>query len=934
MDQRQTLRLDRVPTTLLTYLDSRDAAVWVLEPFVAEADVQMLAAVMRLPWRLVLSESSAPDLLKALEQPQNVDDPLVRRRGFVYLVDTNPADVQLPPRCLPVYLLHGRATGPSVGGLAAMTRRLTMLDALRRLDVKELFILAGNGPALPSELTALWQDGLRTIVTVVSNAPGLAAELETWRAARPLDTTVAYLPLSAVEFCRDLMANYLSGQAADRVALRIRKLRGEPDKLDITGLDDPEHPILANYELLQDADLRLLQPDDLRADETHGFFADPTTSWRPYAAGLPWQANDKAWQQLRAALRRLDEYGAEAGKIAVIRSESGAGGTTLMRSLAWTAAQEGYPTLVAKGAPFTPKALEIVSFMTRILERQRTAARANVAEERLYETPWLLVFDEMHWEGRTTELRHFQRELERSGRPACLLVVTGPYRGLEFIDNNVVDLASLSHEVPLESAIALGRHLNRFLAPHGPTRTEAEWRSFYEDTAVQAERGIAAFWIALSFWIQRQFDMRETVQSWIYRQFKDNVHDREISQVILDIAALSTERLPLPEAMLPPTTDWPVSQKLEDIRRDLGALGLAKIARDGDRYWAMAHDVIGRYLLTALFYDPQGRDAAGLSDAKNPEHLRFLVLRRLSKLPVLGHAVNQSIAEEFAVSIFKIDPEHGHATFVQFWREVLDALDEMPKALHVTSRAFRHHTAISRRRIAKQAEYFPMQPEERIKLLERAISDIRYAIENIAYTPDGEMDLSLYNSLAHAYQDLADEEAIGGATPQRLADLRAKARDATDRAYRADPDNSFVIETYARDLISDARVSPERAAENAVEVLNVVYAAMERDRTGSRRFSLGRLADSAMSLLLQGASADILKSEPTNEIDALVQAISALANGVGRFEGMSLADFPQPNRLRAFELLAGPILLGNPQAVRLRYALLCLDAPRDFSRSA
>ena len=91
-----------------------------------------------------------------------------------------------------------------------------------------------------------------------------------------------------------------------------------------------------------------------------------------------------------------------------------------------------------------------------------------------------------------------------------------------------MQLAHLSHEVPVEEAVALGQHLNKFLAPHGPTRTESEWRGFYEASAVQADRGIATFWIALSFWLQRQFDMKETIQAWIYRQFKEKVKDPEV----------------------------------------------------------------------------------------------------------------------------------------------------------------------------------------------------------------------------------------------------------------------------------------------------------------------------------------------------------------------------------------------------------------------
>ena len=105
---------------------------------------------------------------------------------------------------------------------------------------------------------------------------------------------------------------------------------------------------------------------------------------------------------------------------------------------------------------------------------------------------------------------------------------------------------------------------------------------------------------------------------------------------------------------------------------------------------------------------------------------------------------------------------------------------------------------------------------------------------------------------------------------------------------------------------------------------------MERDRSGQRSFNLGRLADTAMNLLLEIAPQENTPRDPTNEVEALVQAIQSLAAGAKRFEGMALADFPKANRLCAAELLEAPLLQGNPQAVRLRYALRCLDAPQDF----
>ena len=54
MELARTIRLTGLPISLLNHLDSRDAAVWILESFVAEAGGATVASVAKLPWRLVL----------------------------------------------------------------------------------------------------------------------------------------------------------------------------------------------------------------------------------------------------------------------------------------------------------------------------------------------------------------------------------------------------------------------------------------------------------------------------------------------------------------------------------------------------------------------------------------------------------------------------------------------------------------------------------------------------------------------------------------------------------------------------------------------------------------------------------------------------------------------------------------------------------------
>lgn len=915
--------LPDAPDQLLTALDARDVAVWVMPAFSEAAGPEITAKVLKLPWSFVLSEVSDLPLLVALDEQETPDDPLVRRRGLVQIVDANPADVPLPRRSLPVFLLNGRP-GTSLSGLAALTQRLTMLQELERRSVKQLLVLAGPTARMPAHLDELLAGGLRVPVTVVTDAAQADQSLRGWAEAAKTPN-VWVIPKEAAAFSDGFVARYLIGRD-QRLLLRLRDGRGALRALDITGLDDPQHPLLGRYELLSEDLLLPLGPEDLEPGEVQDFFRNPGASWRPYAAGIPWERAPEGWSTLSSALRTLDQEAATANRIFYVQAESGAGATTYVRSLAWRAAAHGYPTLVAGDAPFTPTALEVINFLDKTAGK--AANDGDDEDRRLYQPPALIVFDG-HWDGREEQLIRFAREFEQSGRRACFLFTTGPYLPWQMLgDRRYVQLAELSHEISSDDAADLGRHLNDFLARHGGTRSESEWRRFVETSSVAADRGIASFWIALSFWLQRQFDMQETVQAWIYRRFKEAATDQELRIALIGIAAFSTERLPLPESMLPAGKDFPVSDRLADLQGNASALGLIRIRDERDRYWALIHDILGRFILTSLFYDHEARSELGFGDAQNPEHLRFLALCQLATLPVLERPDLRQIADAYATTIFKIDPAQGRTAFTFYWREALAALDEMPRSLRTTSRTFLHHTAISRRRIAKDPEVFPVTLAERVALLTRAVADVEAGLA-IADEPSGETDLNLLNSLAHAYHDLAEAEQAAGATTARVSDLQGRARDATRRAYRLNPDNSFVLETYARTLISEARTDDHQAAENAIEVLALVYGANARSASEPRKFALARLADAAFEILLQ-VSSTFEEREPRTESEVIVRAVGALTEGVSRFDGMDLSDYPSGNRKNAAELLATPELQNNPQAVRLRYLIACLDQPFNF----
>jgi tetratricopeptide (TPR) repeat protein len=374
------------------------------------------------------------------------------------------------------------------------------------------------------------------------------------------------------------------------------------------------------------------------------------------------------------------------------------------------------------------------------------------------------------------------------------------------------------------------------------------------------------------------------MQDWIYRSFQHQT-DADLRLALLRIAAFSTERLPLPERLLPAATEeWPVSFRLGEARHELAALGLTPLSSDGEKYWAMIHDILGRPL-----------------------------------------------GEDFAATIFKIDSDHGHAGFVNIWREVLGALDSMPAPLRDTSRLFRHHTAISRRRVAKLDEnLYGVSLSDKNELLLAAIRDLIYAFTQIPFTPGTESNLNLLNSLARAYFDLADLADKMGKGRDAVRKIQALANEATKSAYQESPTNPFVIERYVRNLLRSARDNPERTLEYCVDILGIVFSALSSNDPEYRTPQLNNLAEQAFQLLLQQAPTGAASRDPQNAVEVLVDAWRALAEN-DQLRSGSLAGIPEGSRERALKILGHPVAAGNVQALRLRYNLIAVGKPFAFT---
>ena len=95
-------------------------------------------------------------------------------------------------------------------------------------------------------------------------------------------------------------------------------------------------------------------------------------------------------------------------------------------------------------------------------------------------------------------------------------MVSGPLRELSYYDTSVFkELGELNHALDQAEARALGQHLNRFLGLYGKERSPWQWDEFYSTHTVRHIEGWSSFWITLSFWIQRQYDLSESIQEWL-----------------------------------------------------------------------------------------------------------------------------------------------------------------------------------------------------------------------------------------------------------------------------------------------------------------------------------------------------------------------------------------------------------------------------------
>lgn len=845
-----------ITNELLGDIAARDCVLWITAKSTSEAtELSAYLSLAHGPWRAVFVESSSGAFASVIEGKDRGEAGRDSAGAFSHVIASDPTSLLLQRRAKPIFLLNGRADRAGVEGdqlppKRALIRRGNMTAKLRDLEPRRVVVVGPSPLAAVEDLVDLWDSEFRALLTLVTDqAAALGEAAERLRHLTNL-SVVQWLKQEPIEFARELTRELSRVSVEASVLVDVQVPGGPIVQVDLARAELAEQPIADICEFIRTRDLLPVAPADLREEEFQKFFARGAFSWRPYAAGLPWVPDPAPTKELLKQLKRQLNDPPGSVQVTSVVSEPGAGGTTQARLLAFEAARAGFPVLLVKQQSEVPSMLELTGFLFRAV-KEVGAVAAQAGHGDAGEPVWVLVLDVQHGGRGLDDLQRVCGDLIRSGRKVAVLKVVSADAPLDPPDHiPYTELTYVGHELESGDVEDLGRHLNAYLRNFGKEKASTEWISFWRSHKPDLDTGVASFWIALEFWLSGFMALGESIQSWAVRQFKTLSDQREVQRALMEIAALSVERKATPERLLMPMSapKLPWSYALEGARRETPGLGIVQAtAVPYGRVWAIAHDVLARYLLNGIWNDRLLCDGLSLPSYEDPVDLRLAMIAEVSRRTSTGEVFARPFAVALATHVLKLDEQQGNAEFFKYWRKVLAVLDSVPETVRLTSRAFNHHVAISRRRVT-QGELFAVSEDEKKELLRRAVQELEFALNQIDASREDESNLNILNTLALVYQDLAEIERLTGASQAEVSRLLASSDEVTNRALKENPNSSYVLETAAKNLLRQTSVVTDETfrVESAAKALSFVFQASRLDTAYSRGIKLGILAGQAL----------------------------------------------------------------------------------------
>ncbi len=775
-------------------------------------------------------------------------------------VTDDPRHYRLAANSVPIYFLQRGPASPPQPTAQSSLRRLSMLESAPQCI--QAFVLGVESEEDAAHLIegVDLSASLRSLVI----AGGRSVPLE------PLDRPDGRIVRLAegYEGIASLLVTVAAREERPEAVL-VRMYDGAMwHSVDITSAVDPGHPVTDRFQIIQEADV--LREHNPTTEDLRDFLHDPSASWIPYAAGIPFPRDSAYRPFVERELRLVARRGSQANRTVWLPAEDGSGASTALRSLVFTFAREGFPVLLARRDTRGFDYRQISIFLKNACQ---TAADRR---ERAADVPWIIAFDAQHvtadWGFVSTLAQHLQNLLQ----PALVLALL-PARD-ENLDAattspgaQVILSPALSNRVTLDKALELGEHLNQFL-PAGLQRHKREWGDFIADTARSVGMQVdSLFWVALRFWLFRYRPAQESIREWVHSSLMRLASaDHNLMAGLLEVCAFGIHRISMPRCLLEDTT----GDRVWDVARDTqNPLGFRIMRPPGHQFVALAHPLIATEILRIASQDQNCLLAVDKKECLGPFDLKLHLLERIVQRDAAGRLECLPAIESLATSALDIDPFKAPANFEERDR-IVCLLEHVPDSVFDGSQVFNHHLAIARRHLAVRPPKDPYWTEdtrrEQFQLAERHMLD---ALRNVI--PDAverrEAPQHLWVSLARIYEDWSRfERDAGNATASSNAD--AKAENAYSNAMSLDPDNPHLLENRARRNIRIAEQLPLGAdrCEKLVEAVDWLEREMRKGRAEHRAELVLEQLGKAMEMLEEGEGAILLRSlahdgsEPAN----------------------------------------------------------------------
>lgn len=800
-------------------ISKREAVLWVGPAFARVAPpgklLERLVEITRRPWAAAFLD--CPGLPWAELKGYDLGPSSLEYRFY----DREPGPEQVTANKLPVYNLRGPRDAVSARDTRDLPAYLCRVEMFKRAPANLLVFALGIDQAEDAagliEAAEVNAPGFTQFV-IIGGPAGTAAALDA-QANRLFHWETDW------EALRSLLdaASVLSGPAELMVSVAL--LGGGERAIDLSGCVQPDHPITATFDLVPASQLRTNR-SATQAD-VEAFLADPTISWFSYAAGIPYPRYLPYERPLKKLLKRIGRNESGSTITAWIGAEDGSGATSLLRQLCFALANAGQPILVARP--------DVDEFDFRQLEAFLRNAAERMSAEDIVPPPWVIAFDVQHTERHSDFIAGLANGLRKLGRSAVVLGVCRSERGLDLepyrvLGGNEVVGTPISNSVSHGDAEALGIHLNQFLPP-GLVRQSSEWREFVASTIRTTIEGPRClFWVALRFWLMRVLGAEQPVRQWLAQKFEATAKgDPSIYCGLLDVAVLAKHRLAAPLLLLKRDS----AEALRGIALNpANPLGLRLV-----RYsLTFAHPLIAEELLRISVGSPAVLTAVEKDTCLNLLDLELHLLGRLVARPEAGDRDIVPLVEELVVTGLRVDPQEAPRNYAVRER-IVNLLEQAPVSLWDRSQVFNHHVAKARRHLAKDpphSDWTIPARREQLVLAQRHLDD---ALHHIVPEENhrGEDPLNLWVSLSLTYDVRAQLEQEAGDNSE-AKQYDKKAADAFAKAQKIDPDNTYVLENYARFKLRQAEALPtgEEKVRLLVEAIAFLEHELEVDPRGTR----------------------------------------------------------------------------------------------------